>query len=825
MYVNMRSKKNSNTVRYNPSPKEGLYFPEIIQRNRENLVNKNYKVISKSSIEIVLSNIFNLYNLLLCSVAAFLLCFEVYYGFLLVGIAFLNTSIGLFEDVRSRLFLRKIKSPTQSTVGAIREGRAVRIDTNKVVLDDVLIFERNSQICVDGIIIGGRIGINESSATGKTINVYKGVGEKVYSGTCVVDGRAFVRAEKVGASSFINDVKIKANHIKRPVPETLHSYRQLFRIVGVIVVIVIAFVLLNFYIQNKLTIDELRTNGINSLAGSLIGIIPSGLFLFSSIALMFVARKLAKNKTKILDLYNIENLSKVNTICVDKTGTITDGSVVVKRTMIISPDVREEYIAQMMSNLLIATHEHNSVVTALRKIYDLQLSAGINEVLPFDNKNNYFGASFKGNKTLILGDPEFMPLKNKIGVLNLCEEHIKEGNRVLVLGEGNEPIVDDKFNGKLTALAIFVIKDCVREEVFETLRWFDDRGTTVKVISGDNAQLVSTVAQEVGIKHATKFISLENMPLERVKEIATRYTIFGNATAEQKEAIILALKEAGSTVAMIGDGINDVLALKHSDCSIAMATGSNEAKNVSQIILEGSSFSKLPEIVNEGRRVLNNLERITSLFAVKSIFALFLTIVFSIYSLIIRDISYQYPFAVSRLFLWEFFISSCAILFLVLEKSDEQTNNLQLGNVFKKNIPFAVTAAGVVLIFFILQQLQEINSINFGIYNKNTTVTMSAIAIGVLSIIHLYKICIPLTKYRRIVVCSFAGVNFLVLGISALVTYITNKTEPFLQMPYLDMSGPSYFITFFITALAASIYLFVDNLLGIKKGEFRQDEN
>ena len=412
-----------------------------------------------------------------------------------------------------------------------------------------------------------------------------------------------------------------------------------------------------------------------------------------------------------------------------------------------------------------------------------------------------------------------MPLNNKAGVIKRCEEFTKDGYRVVVLGEGSEVIKDNKYSGTLEAVALIVIKDHIREDAAETFAWFKNNGVDIKVISGDSARTVSAIASEAGIVNADKYISLEGMSLEEVKNIALQYTVFGRVTPEQKEALVIALKEAGKTVAMTGDGVNDILALKRSDCSIAMASGADAAKNISHIILMDSNFARLPAVVDEGRRVVNNLQRTASLFVTKTIFAFAITFIFTMASIIERDPTVQYPFVTNHLYLWEIFTSGYAAFFIALEKNSERIEGKFLPNVFKKAVPAAVLWIASVCIIFLLFVLQRNNAINVGIYSKDCAVAMCVITYSILGIAFLYKVCSPLSKYRFIIFVSIVAINVIFLTVTSIVSLAMNIVEPVLQIPYTEMSGPAVLISAIITIVFVTLYLFVYQIIAIYKGD------
>ena len=816
--------------RFNTDLNQGLSDEQVLLRKKQKLVNKSKKAFGKSYTEIIISNLFSFFNVLLYIIAAAMIYFavrfnkpETFLGMFFLIVLLANTVIGLYEDIKARYLLGKLRLITQPKATVIRNGQQVVIDVQDIVLDDIILIEKDTQIGVDGIVLQGEVGVNESFITGESVNVFKGAGKEVYSGTFVVSGSAYIKADKVGANCLANSLQAKANTFKRSPSEILKSLKKLFLVIGVTVISMAAFLIITFAVQGKFADDQLLYSGAMSIASSLIAMIPSGLYLLTSTALAVGVIGLAKKKAQVQDFYSVEMLARVDTLCVDKTGTITDGNLVVKKVIPLKASALDGYIAQAVSNVIAATKDKNATATALKTYFGLELSAGVLVSLPFSSENKYSGASFKGGKTYIIGAPEFMPLTNKAGVIKRCEEFTKDGYRVVVLGEGSEVIKDNKYSGTLEAVALIVIKDHIRDDAAETFAWFKNNGVDIKVISGDSARTVSAIASEAGIANADKYISLEGMSLEEVKNIALQYTVFGRVTPEQKEALVIALKEAGKTVAMTGDGVNDILALKRSDCSIAMASGADAAKNISHIILMDSNFARLPAVVDEGRRVVNNLQRTASLFVTKTIFAFAITLIFTLASIIENDPTVQYPFVTNHLYLWEIFTSGYAAFFLALEKNSEKIEGRFLPNVFKKAVPAALLWIASVCIIFLFFVLERNKVLNLGIYSKDCAVAMCVITFSILGIAFLYKVCSPLSKYRFIIFVSIVAINVISLATTCIVSLTQGIDDKVLKIPYNAMSGAAVITTVIITIVCVALYLFVYEIIAIKKGE--KDEN
>ena len=812
---------NTNVERYNPDLKQGLTDEQVSKRKKQKLFNKSKKAYGKSYLEIIVSNLFSFFNVLLYAIAVVMIIFKLYTSMFFVIVLAANTTIGLYEDIKARRLLSKLRLITQPRAIVIRNGKQIEIGVEEIVLDDIVYIEKDTQIGVDGIVLEGEVGVNESFITGESINVFKGVDKEVFSGTFVTSGRAYIKADKVGADCLANSLQSKANQFKRSPSEILKSLKRLFLVIGITVITMAVFVFLTFLLQGKF--KDNVTSSVSSITGSLIAMIPSGLYLLTSTALAVGVIGLSKKKAQVQDFYSVEMLARVDTLCVDKTGTITDGNLVVKKVISLKADYTESYIAQAVSNTILATKDTNGTAKALRDYFDLELTTEVLVALPFNSDNKYSGASFKGDKTFIIGAPEFMSIKNKPGVIKRCEEFTKDGYRVLVLGEGKGLIKNNKYDGLLEPIAIIVIKDHIREDALETFEWFKKNGVEIKVISGDSARTVSSIASEAGIANADKYISLEEMSIEEVKKAATEYTVFGRVTPEQKEALIIALKEANRTVAMTGDGVNDILALKRSDCSIAMASGADAAKNISHIILMDSNFARLPAVVEEGRRVVNNLQRTAALFVTKTIFAFVLTLVFTLASIIERDPTVQYPFGPNHLYLWEIITSGFAAFFIALEKNSEKIEGRFLSNVFKKAIPAATLLISSVFLIFLFYILQRNHLLNVGVYTRDSAIAMSVLTYSVLGLVFLYRVCSPLSKYRKIVLIVSAASNGVAILVTAIISYAAQITEPILKIPYLELGGPSYLTMIIIILLFALVYLFAYRIIYADKGEEKNE--
>lgn len=817
--------KKSEIERFTPSVEAGLSSSQVDLRNKQKLNNKTKAAIGKSYVQILFDNVLSFFNIVLFGIAALMIWAGHYTGLFFLCVLIPNIVIGLYEDIKARVLMGKLSLITQPKAFVIRDGQKKEIAVRDLVLDDIILFSRDAQVCADSILLDGSLVVNESLLTGESVDVYKKPGDVLYSGSYVSSGNGHARVDKIGQDSYVEHLQKTANKFQRSPSKILVSLRHLFLVIGTMVIAIGGATVLVYLFQGDFATVASAKVSIKSIAGSMVSMIPSGLYLLTSLTLALAVISLAKKKTQVQDFYSIEMLARANVLCIDKTGTITDGSMNVT-TMIPFGNIGKEEVAQIISNIIIATQDDNATAKALKAEFTYELSAGINSVLPFNSDNKYSAASFKGGKTYVLGAAEFLNLTNRQNVTSKIEEYTSLGYRVLVVGEASG-IQDKKINGTVTALAIVVLQDHIRPDAIASLRWFKDNGVAIKVISGDNALTTSEIAKQAGIEGADSYISLENMSIESVKEVALYYTVFGRVNPEQKEAIIETLKEHKNTVAMTGDGVNDILALKRADCSIAMASGSDAARNVSHIVLLNSNFSTLPDVVAEGRRVINNLQRTASVFLVKTCFAVFFSIAFLLASLFAKDSTIRYPFVTNNMYIWEILSIGVAAFFLALEKNAERIEGSFMKNVLKKAIPAAISIiipVGFVYILLILQRYGTFTGVvpdfdnGVALSTSQCAKTMCVLIYTIMSFVVLYCICSPFDRYRGLVFGIISSVGLLALCGSALYCYLTNSPDPIFEINFLSLSGTNYFVLLIIIGISAGVYLIGRYLAGLLKG-------
>ncbi len=819
---------------YNPGV-DGLTHREVSELTKNGFVNKTKKVYGKSYWEIFATNIFSFFNILLFIIAGFMIFAGHYGGLLFLAVLIPNIIIGLYEDIKARHLMGKLRLLTDPKAIVIREGKEEEIKVKDVVLFDVLKVKSSMQISADAEIIDGSILVNESMLTGESDNVTKVKGDTIYSGSYVVSGVALARATHVGKDSYIETLQNKANKFKRSPSEILRSLKRLFTVIGVIVIALAATMVITYAIQKRfINVDHVKEE-IKYISGSMVAMIPSGLYLLTSLALATSVIALGRKKAQVQDFYSVEMLARTNCLCVDKTGTITDGTMTVKKVDILNTNIPLDDVKQMVANLILATQDTNLTALALKEYFTYSQTLKTKEILPFNSDNKYSAATFVGGETYVLGAGEFLNLVNKSGVLKRVETYTREGYRVLILGSCKDGIVNGKVKEKISPVALIILQDHVKESAIKTFRWFKENGVAIKVISGDNAVTVAEIARQAGVENADNYISLENMPLEQVKLIAASYTVFGRVSPEQKEVIVQTLKEEEhKVVAMTGDGVNDILALKRADCSIAMASGSDAARNISHIVLLDNDFDHLPDVVAEGRRVINNLQRTSTLFLTKTCFAMFFTVIFLVATIVTGDITVHYPFSTNNFYLWELVAIGLASFFVALEPNKEQIKGSFMSNISKKLIPSAIAIIVPVLLVYILYVLQ-INGVFYSgispdiaedgytiLSSSDIARSMSSIMISVMSFVVLFKVCFPFSKWRLIVFscCAFIGTCVLVgLG---LYTRFTNNTN-ILEISFDMLSSQNYLTILLVLGIVIALYFGVTRIIDICRGSHLDD--
>ena len=817
-HISTYMKNEEKIKRVIPTLEKGLSKSQVDERKSLGLVNKTRVVVGKTYLEIILTDVFSFFNILMFVIGGFMIAAQYWMGLTFLVVLIPNIGISLYEDIKARHLMSKLRVLTQPKAVVLRDGKKETIETKDVVLDDLVYLETEKQISVDGTLLQGSLIVNESALTGESLNINKNPGDYLYSGSYVVSGHGYMHAEKIGEESFIETLQSKAKKFKRSPSQILKTLKSLFLVIGCIVITLALATVVIYLIKGSFSTYESFKESIKGITGSMLAMIPAGLYLLTSVALAVAVLKLSKRGARVQDFYSVEMLARTNVLCVDKTGTITDGQMEVKKVLIYGNEggYTNQDIAQIMSNLLLATNDNNATAKALRKYFTYESTKRAKEALPFSSENKYSGATFTGGETYVLGAPDFLNIPNLAGLQKRTEQYVKEGYRVVTLAKASKPFKNGKIDGTTTPIALIVLQDHIREDAIETFKWFKENNVKIKVISGDDPRTVSHIALEAGIEGADRYISLAGLSNEEVSKIADLYDVFGRVTPEQKEILVQSLKANGHTVAMTGDGVNDILALKRADCSIAMNSGSEAAKNVSHVVLVNSDFSCLPSVVGEGRRVINNLQRTSSLFLVKTIFAMTTTLVFLI---TMATMGIGYPFEATHFQLWSLVNIGLSAFFLALEPNQEAVKGSFARSIFSKAIPGAIAVLVPTALIYMLYIFQKNTWFYTGIYDFATASTMCVITFTLIGLVILLKICLPLNKYRAFV---FGGASTLEIGLlvaAAFISYKVGVKESVIAISFPSLTLVNWMVIAIILVLTVATYLIVTYVIEVFKGE------
>ena len=703
-----KNKDASKTSQVNRPPvylsdaEHGLSSYQVRERVESGCMNAPVNPPSKSVKQIIISNVFTYFNLIFFILAAFIISVGSWRNLTFMGIIFANIIIGIVQELRSKKILDNLSILSAPKAAVIRDGKKTVIDTSETVRDDIAVFTIGNQIYADAEVISGVCQVNEALITGEADEIQKTPGDTLLSGSFVVSGNCYARLTAVGADSFVSKMTLEAKKGKKvQMSEMMQSLTKLVKWIGFIV---IPFGVILAIKEIKWLGRDVAT-GITSTVAALIGMIPEGLYLLTSLALVAGAIRLAKKKTLVHDMECIETLARVDTLCVDKTGTITENKMIVEDVVLLKENsFTESDIRLIMSDYVYAMQDDNDTMAALRRYFTSEASQKAIATLPFTSSNKYGGVTFNSKETYMLGAPEILLKENYMEYKTSIDTYAAKGCRVLLLGLYDGKLEDEYLSGKLLPLALILLGNKIRTEAPDTFRYFAEQGVTIKVISGDNPMTVSEVAKRAGITNADKYIDAQTLhTLSEINRAAEEYTVFGRVTPKQKRQLVGALKAAGHTVAMIGDGINDVLALKTANCSLAMASGSDVACQVSHIVLMSSDFSTMPNVVNEGRRVINNIERSASLYLVKNIFSFCLAFITLFATL-------PYPFTPAQLSLVSGLTIGLPSFVLAMEPNNSRITGKFLSNVIYRAVPAALTDTFLIvgiLLFYIAFDISD----------------------------------------------------------------------------------------------------------------------
>lgn len=746
----------------------GLTDEQVNARIAEGKVNADENPNTRTYKQIVRENTLTFFNFLNLVLLVLVLLVGSYKNAFFVCIIIINTLIGIAQEIRAKKTIDKLAILTARKSVVIREGQKWTVPTEELVLDDVVCLKTGDQVPADARILEGSLEVNESLLTGESDNLPKNEGDELFSGSFVTSGEACCQIIHVGKDNYAAQITSEAKEFKRHNSELKNSLNAILKVISIIIVPLGALL---FYKQYYIVGDTFRDSVVSMVAGVL-GMIPEGLVLLTSVALTLGALVLANKKTLVQELYCIETLARVDTLCLDKTGTITEGTMCVERvepyvstgrveTAATESESAESLEAEaqvqtesafmddinnVMGNMMYVLKDQNATIDALRKRFPAKQGMTLEHVIPFSSDRKYSGAVFEEKGTYLMGAAQFLFPEDNEKLTEKCQAYAEEGLRVLVLAHSSQNAEGTDLPEELEPLALMLLTDVIREEAPDTLAFFDSQEVDLKVISGDDPVTVASIARRAGLKNADSYVDATTLTTEEaLQDAVAQYSVFGRVTPQQKKAMVQALQSQGHTVAMTGDGVNDVLALKEADCSIAMAQGSDAAKNIANVVLLDSNFASMPHIVNQGRRVVNNIRTAASMFLIKTMFSVML-------SLLTIFFGNAYPFEPIQMSL----ISACAVgiptFLLAQENNYEKIDHTFLRHVFINAFPAAITITFCVFAVMLVSQ---------NVYHSTDMLNTACVLVtGWNYMAALKTVYAPLNTYRKVIIYGMQFIFF-----------------------------------------------------------------
>lgn len=736
----------------------GLTDEEVRQRVEEGLTNRADISTDKTTKEIVISNVFTYFNLIFLVITILLIMVGSFRNLTFLPIIIGNTVIGIVQEIRAKKTLEKMSLLNAPHADVIRNGSVKQISTEELVKDDVILLTAGKQICADAVVISGNIQVNESLLTGEADEVEKTVGSTLMSGSFVVSGECYARLEKVGNESYISKLSLEAKSMGgKEQSEMIRSINLIVKWVG-IVIIPIGLIL---FWQSHFVNGESITKSVTSTVAAIIGMIPEGLYLLTTVALALSTMKLARKKVLLHDMKSIETLARVDVLCVDKTGTITEPDMKLKDIFLCKNSGADgtqtaltlDELKSIILDYANASVDNNATMLALKAYAADDLTNNTSALHRTALSQQAFSSSLKygsvtfSDGTYLLGAPEFIMHEDFARIEEEIIPYADKGDRVLLFARYDGENVENGINGSVTPLGFVALANPIRANAVKTFEYFKSQGVAIKVISGDNPRTVSRIAIQAGIESAESFVDAATLDTEdKIADAVNKYTVFGRVTPKQKKQLVKALQAKGHTVAMTGDGVNDILAMKDADCSVAMASGSEAAAQAAQVVLLDSDFAHMPDVVYEGRRVVNNIQRSASLFLVKNIFSLLL----SLFSVILMV---TYPLEPAQVSLISMFTIGVPGFLLALEPNKDRIKGHFITNVMLKALPGGLTDVIAVGALVVCGEVFCISDASIG--------TIATLVLSVVGFMILFKISEPLNGMKyAVIIGNIAGLVF-----------------------------------------------------------------
>ena len=763
------------------NPETGLSSAQAQERVDAGWANLPIDPPGKTVGQIIKSNVFTYFNMLFFLLAAFVLVFGTWQNAMFLGVVFANIAIGIVQELRSKRTLDKLTLLTAPHGAVIRDGRQRKIPTSEMVRDDIVVFSAGSQIFADAVVVAGECSVNEALITGEADEIKKPAGADLLSGSFVVSGECRARLTQVGADSYANRLTIEAKEAKPP--QQSEMMRSLTRLVQIIGIAIIPLGIL-MAIKEIVWLERSVSDGVVATVASLIGMIPEGLYLLTSMALAAGVVRLAQKKTLVHDMGCIETLARVDVLCVDKTGTVTENKMAVEDVIPLCPDrFEEEDIRLIMADYVAAMRADNDTMAALRKYFTGKVTQQAIKAVPFTSAKKFGGVSFHEDETYLLGAPDVLLGERYGKYARQIDAYSSKGCRVLLLALYDGQPDDEELDAPLMPISLILLSNKIRAEAPETFRYFAKQGVAIKVISGDNAMAVSEVAKRAGIKGAESYVDARTLETdEDIAEAIEKYTVFGRVTPDQKRKFVRALKAGGHTLAKTGAGVNDVLALKEADCSIAMASGSDAASQVSHIVLLESNFAAMPSVVAEGRRVINNIERSAALFLVKNIFSFALALISLIFTL-------PYPVTSAQMSLVSALTIGAPGFVLAMEPNISRIKGKFLPNVIYRALPGALTDLFLVLGVILFCMVFEVED--------NMMSTVCAIILNIVGLMVVHFTCKPYNLLRKVMIG----------GLTAAFVFCVVMLPQLFTLSSLDLPGAMILVVFALLSAPALIVI------------------
>ena len=745
--------KDSNSINIT-----GLTDEEVRQRVEEGLTNRADISTDKTTKEIVISNVFTYFNLIFLVITILLIMVGSFRNLTFLPIIIGNTVIGIVQEIRAKKTLEKMSLLNAPHADVIRNGSVKQISTEELVKDDVILLTAGKQICADAVVISGNIQVNESLLTGEADEVEKTEGSTLMSGSFVVSGECYARLEKVGNESYISRLSLEAKSMGgKEQSEMIRSINLIVKWVG-IVIIPIGLIL---FWQSHFVNGESITKSVTSTVAAIIGMIPEGLYLLTTVALALSTMKLARKKVLLHDMKSIETLARVDVLCVDKTGTITEPDMKLKEIFLCKNSGADgtqtaltlDELKSLILDYANASVDNNATMLALKAYAAEALTNNTSALHRTAVSQQAFSSSLKygsvtfSDGTYLLGAPEFIMHEDFARIEEEIIPYADKGDRVLLFARYNGENVENGINGSVTPLGFVALANPIRANAVKTFEYFKSQGVAIKVISGDNPRTVSRIAIQAGIESAESFVDAATLDTEdKIADAVNKYTVFGRVTPKQKKQLVKALQAKGHTVAMTGDGVNDILAMKDADCSVAMASGSEATAQAAQVVLLDSDFAHMPDVVYEGRRVVNNIQRSASLFLVKNIFSLLL----SLFSVILMV---TYPLEPAQVSLISMFTIGVPGFLLALEQNKDRIKGHFITNVMLKALPGGLTDVIAVGALVVCGEVFCISDASIG--------TIATLVLSVVGFMILFKISEPLNGMKyAVIIGNIAGLVF-----------------------------------------------------------------